>query len=305
MSSKGRPAAAFVIFVEHSYVWRISSQDSGCESNMSDAFEPRSEYRGGFRPFSSFLVALRFLTRLPVPLLRTLDPPPLSHAMAMFPVVGALVGAIAAVALIAASMAGLPDLFCGLFAVATGAAITGALHEDGLADVADGFGGGQTREQRLEIMRDSRIGTYGTLALCLAVMARASLLTALLDLSPVAILVLMAGAAAFSRALMVDLLWATRPARSNGLSVMAGRPSRNTTLAALAIGGLGAGAGGSLTLSPEAGVLGLVAGGLALAMVRALAMRKIGGQTGDVCGAGQIVAEIAVLMVYAATLSLP
>jgi adenosylcobinamide-GDP ribazoletransferase len=152
-------------------------------------------------------------------------------------------------------------------------------------------------------MKDSRIGAYGTLTLIITVMARASLLTALLDLSPPGTAVLMAGAAAFSRALVVDLLWATRPARPNGLSVLAGQPGRGTTLMALAIGGIGAGVGGSLVLSPEAGVLALVAAGLALAMVRALAMRKIGGQTGDVCGAGQVMSETAMLAVYAAAVS--
>lgn len=272
---------------------------------MSDGFEPHSAFRGGFRPFASFLVALRFLTRLPVPFVRTLDPPPLRESMAMFPVVGALVGAITASALNIAYFAGLPELFCAVFALVIAALVTGAFHEDGLADVADGFWGGHTREQRLDIMKDSRIGSYGTLTLCFAILARASLLTALLDLPPLTILVLMAGAAAFSRAMMVDLMWATRPARSSGLSVLAGQPSRNTTLIALAIGGIGAGFGGSLVLSPQAGILALVAAGLALAMLRALAMRKIGGQTGDVCGAGQVLAETAMIAVYAATISLP
>ena len=272
---------------------------------MNDGFEPRSAYRGGFRPFAAFLVALRFLTQLPVPFVRRLDPPSLKDSMAMFPVVGAVIGAITAMALILSNLAALPDLFCGLFALAVGALVTGAFHEDGLADMADGFGGGQSREDRLEIMKDSRIGTYGTLTLCLTLVARAALLTALLDLPPLTITVLLAGAAAFSRAVVVDLLWATRPARSDGLSVLAGRPGRNTTLAALAIGGVGAGAGASLTLAPAAGVLALVAAGLVLAMVRALAMRKIGGQTGDVCGAGQVLAETAMLAVYAATVSLP
>ncbi|MFN4141402.1 adenosylcobinamide-GDP ribazoletransferase [Aestuariivirga sp.] len=271
---------------------------------MSDAFEPRSAYRRRFRPFASFLAALRFLTRLPVPFVRRMDPPALKDSMAMFPVVGALVGAISAAALILANLAGLPDLFSALLALAIAAMATGAFHEDGLADVADGFYGGATREDRLEIMKDSRIGTFGTLTLIITVLARASLLTALLDLPPAAVLVLMAGAGAFSRALMVDLLWATRPARANGLSAMAGQPTRNVTLAALAIGGIGAGLGGSLVLSPEAGVLALVAGGLALAIVRATAMRKIGGQTGDVCGAGQVLSETAMLAVYAATVSL-
>ena len=272
---------------------------------MNDGFGPASEARGGFRPIAWVLVAMRFLTRLPVPFVRTLDVPPLHQSMAMFPVVGALVGAIMAGALVLANFVGLPDLFSAAFALAVGAVLTGGLHEDGLADVADAFGGGKTREHRLDILRDSRIGAYGTLALCLTLLARASLLTALLDLPPGAVIALMAGAAAFSRALMVDLLWATRPARTDGLSVMAGRPSRKTTLLALAIGGLGAGAAGGAFLSAAAGVVALVAAGLAMAMVRELAMRKIGGQTGDVCGAGQLMAETAMLTVYAATISLP
>ncbi len=270
---------------------------------MSDAFEPRSAHRGRFRPFASFLTSLRFLTRMPVPFVRTVDPPPLKDCMWMFPVVGIVVGALTAVALVLADLARLPDMFSGLFALAIAAMITGAFHEDGLADVADGFGGGSTREQRLEIMKDSRIGAFGTITLVITLGARAALLAALLVLEPFAVILLVASAAAFSRALMVDLLWATRPARGNGLSALAGQPSRNTTLLALAIGGLFAVVSGSLVLSPEAGVLALVAGGLALAMVRALAMKKIGGQTGDVCGAGQVMAETAMLTVYAAAVA--
>ena len=269
---------------------------------MSDAFEPRSAYPGRFRPFAAFLVSLRFLTRLPVPFVRTVDPPRLKDSMAMFPVVGLLVGAITAGALILANMAGLPDLFCALFALGLTAMVTGAFHEDGLADVSDGFGGGITREERLEIMKDSRIGTYGTLTLVITVLARASLLTALLDLPPEAIMALTAGAAAFSRALMVDLLSTTRPARANGLSVMAGQPTRRTGLAAIVIGGLAAGIGTYVFLSLTIARLALAAAGLALGAVRGLAMRKIGGQTGDVCGAAQVTAETAMLAVYAAAI---
>lgn len=145
---------------------------------------------------ASFLTALRFLTRSPVPFVRTMDPPPLRDSMAMFPVVGAIIGSVAAAGLILANLAGLPDLFCALLALGLAAYVTGAFHEDGLADVADGFGGGATREERLEIMKDSRIGAYGTLTLIITVLARASLLTALLDLGPLSILILMAGAAA-------------------------------------------------------------------------------------------------------------
>ena len=270
---------------------------------MSDAFEPRSAHQGRFRPFASFLVCLRFLTQLPVPFVRTVDPPRLKDSMAMFPVVGLLVGAITGGALVLANMAGLPDLFCALFALAITAMVTGAFHEDGLADVADGFGGGTTREERLEIMKDSRIGAYGTLILVIAVGARASLLTALLDLPPEAIMALAAGAAAFSRALMVDLLSTTRPARSSGLSVLAGQPTRQTGLLALAIGGLAAGLAAHSFLSWRVALLSLAAAGLALGAVRALAMRKIGGQTGDVCGAAQVMSETAMLVVFAAAVS--
>jgi len=272
---------------------------------MSDDFEPQSEASRRFRPFASILVAVKFLTRLPVPFVRTLDPPPLAEAMGMFPVAGALIGAISGASLVTCSLAGFPDYFAAAVALGVGAIITGALHEDGLSDMADGFGGGTSREHRLEIMRDSRIGAYGALALMIVVLARASLYVSLLDIPPEGTIVLMASAGAFSRSLVVDLLWATRPAKPDGLSVTAGRPSRTTTLVALLIGGLGAGAAASYVLAPVVSLAALIAGGVTLAIVRALAMRKIGGQTGDVCGASQVLTETAMLAVYAATLSLP
>jgi adenosylcobinamide-GDP ribazoletransferase len=270
---------------------------------MSDDIEPLSEARRRVRPFAEFLVALHFLTVLPVPFVRTIDPPPLAEAMRMFPLAGAFVGAATGAALSLCNLGGLPQLFSAAFAIGIGLLITGALHEDGLSDVADGFGGGRTREERLDIMRDSRIGAFGTLALGVMLLAKASLLMALLELPPTDMMVLLACAAAFSRALIVDLMWATRPARSDGLSVLAGRPSRNTALIALILGGLGAGSAAGWVLAPEAGVAALIAGGVALAAVRVLAMRKIGGQTGDVCGAAQVLTELAMLATYAATIS--
>lgn len=270
---------------------------------MSDDSPPRSETLRRFRPFAGLLVALRFLTRLPIPFLRTLDPPPLASAMGLFPVAGALIGAATGAVLELAHAVRLPPMACAVAALAAAALITGALHEDGLSDTADGFGGGATREDRLDIMRDSRIGAYGALALIFVVLARASLLVSLLALPRGSTVGLIACAAAFSRALIVDLMWATRPARRDGLSVMAGRPSRNVTLMALILGGLGAGLGAGYLLSPAAGLLALVAGGATLALVRALAMRKIGGQTGDVIGAAQVLTELAMLAVYVAAIS--
>lgn len=270
---------------------------------MSDDSEQLSEARRRFRPFAEFLVALRFLTVLPVPFVRTLDPPPLAAAMRMFPLAGALIGAGTGAVLALGKFGGLPALFAAASAIGIGLLMTGALHEDGLSDTADGLGGGRTREERLAIMRDSRIGTFGALALGVMLLARAALFMALLELPPANTIILLACAAAFSRALVVDLIWATRPARSDGLSVMAGRPSRNTALFALALGGLGAGLAAGAVLAPEAGVAALIAGAAALAVLRALAMRKIGGQTGDVCGSAQVVSELAMLAVYAAAIS--
>ncbi len=159
-----------------------------------------------------------------------------------------------------------------------------------------------TREQRLEIMRDSRIGTYGTIALCLTFIGRAAIYETLSGVEPLIILALLASAAAFSRSLMVDLLWATRPARSDGLSVFAGRPGKRSALFSLLTGGIGAALAVGLALSPEIAVIAIIAAGIVLAGLRALAMRKIGGQTGDVCGAVQVLTELTMLTVYAATI---
>lgn len=272
---------------------------------MSDDFHSAGEARRRFRPFSEFLVALRFLTRLPVPFLRTLDPPPLQAAMGMFPLAGAIVGVLSGLVLVFGKQIGLPEFFCAILAIATAALITGGLHEDGLSDMVDGFGGGRTLDQRLEIMHDSRVGAYGALALCLVTLGRASLLVSLLEMAPLDTILLLASAAAFSRALMVDFMWATKPARRDGLSVAAGRPSRNTTLLALAIGGFLAGIAASYVLTPIASIAAMAGAGMTLAIVRALSVRKIGGQTGDTIGASQVLTEITMLAIYSATLSLP
>jgi adenosylcobinamide-GDP ribazoletransferase len=252
------------------------------------------------RPLAEFLTAISFLTRLPVPFSRTLDLPPLAVAMRLFPVAGALIGGLTALPLIAGNYLGLPALLSACLALGVATLVTGALHEDGLADVADGFWGGTNREDRLAIMHDSRIGTYGTIALAITYLARASVLEQLFYKPSIAIIVVLASSGAFSRALMVDLMWATRPARSTGLSAMAGRPSRPDALFALLLGGIASFAAIAFMLSPERAAIGIVAAGLALAAMRALAMAKIGGQTGDVCGATQVVTELAMLSVFVA-----
>jgi adenosylcobinamide-GDP ribazoletransferase len=244
--------------------------------------------------------ALRFLTRLPIPFARTLDMPPLHQSMRMFPLAGALIGAFTALLLLLGDLAQIPPLLAGVLAAALGLLLTGALHEDGLADTADGLGGGKSRERRLEIMRDSRIGSYGTLALIVATAARSICYADLMVLPPLALLAVLASCEAFSRAMMVDLLWATPPARRDGLSVHAGQPSRGVTIFAVGTGILITLGAGSLTTFENA-ILALGLGLAATAGMRWFAMRLIGGQTGDICGAAQVLCSIMMLTAYTVT----
>jgi adenosylcobinamide-GDP ribazoletransferase len=255
----------------------------------------------GLRPLPEFVHAAKFLTRLPIPLSRTLDPPPLAETMRMFSMVGAFIGCAIASVLLVGHFIQLPSHLSALLAVAFGLLVTGALHEDGLADTADGLGGGKDREKRLDIMRDSRIGSYGALALIVAVGARVACYAALLAYSPVAVVAVLAACQSFSRAMMVDLLWATRPARLDGLSVYAGQPRRSVAMFAIALG-LGLTLLAGYYTSFENAVLALGLGLAATAGIRALAIRLIGGQTGDICGAAQVMCEVMMLTAFVATL---
>ncbi|MGO8797579.1 MAG: adenosylcobinamide-GDP ribazoletransferase [Roseiarcus sp.] len=245
------------------------------------------------------LACLRFFSRLPLPELPfeqgaggMADLPRLAW---MVPVAGAVLSAIGALALGLADGLGLPPLVCAGLAIGVLVILTGALHEDGLADLADGFGGGATRERKLEIMRDSRVGAYGATALALSLILRVAAVSALLDrsLGVAAAGLILAGAA--SRAASLAPLALLSPARADGLGAGAGRLDGARALAA----------GGSalvIALLLGLGVVGLGRAALALALalaaalaVAGLARRQIGGQTGDVAGAAQQMAEIACL----------
>ncbi|MGC2854575.1 adenosylcobinamide-GDP ribazoletransferase [Novispirillum sp. DQ9] len=233
-------------------------------------------------------LAAVFLTRLPLPRLPA-DPPPLAGAMWAFPLVGAGVGLIGAGVLVAASALGLGPWVGALLALGVALWVTGGLHEDGLADVADGFGGGQTRDRKLEIMRDSRIGSYGVLALIVALGLKVAALAQADALTAAAALV---AAGALGRAAPPLAMLLAGPARTDGLGAGAGTGVPGA--AAIAWG---------LALALALGLAGrdgFLACGLALLAtfaVVALARRAIGGYTGDVLGAAVLVAEVAVLVV--------
>jgi adenosylcobinamide-GDP ribazoletransferase len=241
--------------------------------------------------FDQFLLATMVLTRLPVA--ASTEDIAVADASWAFPAVGAGIGMIAAFVLFAASTLGLGAAAAALLALFVSVLVTGALHEDGLADTADGFGGGRDREHKLAIMRDSRHGTYGILALIFSIGLRAAALVAIG--SPIeAGLSLIAAHAASRGALPVIMRW-LEPARDDGLAAAAGTPGPVPMLAAMAIGifvALG-------MLGPIRGAVALVMTGAAVVAAAALARRQIGGYTGDTLGAIQQIGEIVMLLAAA------
>lgn len=245
---------------------------------------------------------LIFSTRLPVRR-ESAVPVPLAGAMRAFPLAGLIVGLIGGAVLVLAHGLGLAPPIAAMVAVGAGVLVTGALHEDGLADVADGFGGGEGREAKLDIMRDSRIGTYGVLALLFALVLKAfAIASVVVGTSVWGGLFVMVAAAGLSRSASAGLLHVLPPARGDGLSFEAGRPGRSTVLQAA---GLGV-AMSVIFLWPYSLALGLLllplAAAAGFALTAWLAERQIGGQTGDVAGAAQVVSEVAILLTAAAVL---
>jgi adenosylcobinamide-GDP ribazoletransferase len=172
--------------------------------------------------------------------------------------------------------------------------LTGAFHEDGLADTADGFGGGRDREAKLAIMRDSRHGSFGILALVFSIGLRAAALATIGDAIHLGLALVAAHAA--SRGALPAMMHVLAPARPDGLGFTAGRPSRAVALVAALIGGAIALA----ALGPGRGTLALLLAIAAIALMAVLARRQIGGYTGDVLGAFQQIGEIVMLLVAAA-----
>ncbi|GJE42476.1 adenosylcobinamide-GDP ribazoletransferase [Methylobacterium soli] len=244
---------------------------------------------------------LRFYSRLPVPRLPgEPDPhatPDFRRVPRMLPVAGVILALPAALVLVAAKGLGLGPFLAATLAVTFAALVTGALHEDGLADLADGFGGGTTRERRLEIMRDSRIGSYGGVALVLSLALRIGALATLLDRTgAVSSAVALVLAASLSRVAALAPMVLLAPARPGGASAAVGRPSKASV-------GIAAGIGLALALLglpvglPLAGLVLMPLLALTASLVLSgIAQAKIGGQTGDVIGACQQVAEIAALL---------
>lgn len=268
---------------------------------MPDTAPPPPHSQAKPRWTQDAALALVFLTRLPLPPIAPLNGPlaqgAAARATGWFPLVGALVGLAGGAVLALAAALNLPPLAGALLALAATVRLTGGLHEDGAADVADGFGGGRDTARKLEIMRDSRVGSYGVLALVFSVAIRAAALAALPVPAAVAALV---AAGALSRCGLAGLALALPPARRDGLGAAQGRPAAATVLLALLLGIAVAAAALWATSLAEALAAAVPAALAAVWAMAALARRQIGGQTGDVFGAAQQVAEAAVLLTLAA-----
>ena len=248
-------------------------------------------------PLSGIVADLRlaaaFLTRLPVPQTETLPDSPassLAGAMRVFPVIGACIGLFSGLIYVAGDLLALGPWLSATLAVAAGVLMTGALHEDALADVADGFGGGADIEAKLRIMRDSQIGTYGTLALVLSSVARIAAIATLSD--PDLVLPVLVVAGAVSRAVMPAVMYMLEPARTDGVGAGAGKPDRDVVIVAAGITVIVA-----FTLAEplEAAITLAFSAAAALGMIK-LATRQIGGFTGDVVGATGQISEIVFLI---------
>ena len=240
-----------------------------------------------------FFTALAFFTRLPVDS-RARGSWRLADSAWAFPFVGAGIGAVTALAFLLGQLLGLGDWPAGLLAVLAGVAITGALHEDGLADTVDGLFGGHDREARLAIMRDSRQGTFGVIAIVLTVLLRAAALAAIGDAIHVTLALITAHAA--SRAALPVAMWRLPLARADGLGANAGMPRPASASAAAAIGAVMA----LMALGPVRGMIALCLTGVTVLAVAEFARRQLGGYTGDVLGAFQQTGEIVMLLAASA-----
>nr|WP_315456991.1 adenosylcobinamide-GDP ribazoletransferase [uncultured Sphingorhabdus sp.] len=249
------------------------------------------------------LLALQFLTRIPVPGLKAITPQTaksgLIKSVVWFPVVGGLVGTITATTLIAADTIW-PRAVAVILALIVEARLTGAFHEDAVADFCDGFGGGMTPTRIHEIMKDSRIGSYGTLGMGLAVTLRAALMVSLPD---TLILPALIASASFGRYVAVSLMAVIRPftqsvglAKDLGAQVGVGQwlTASFLTLPFIVLIAL---------IVPLSVLIAAVATLLFAFWFRHFLLRHLGGVTGDCLGFGVYVGQL--LMLLAATTTVP
>ena len=246
-----------------------------------------------------FCIAVQFLTRVPVPRAVGFEPDWLNQSARHFPAVGAGVGAVAALVLVAAVQVFPPAVAVGLSMAAT-LCLTGGFHEDGLADTFDALGGAVSRERALAIMKDSRIGSYGAIALVIVLGLKAATLTSLAAVSvaqAVAALLLAHTASRSAAVLLMRTLAYAGDVDHAKAKPLAQRVS--TRGAAVALGWLVLVSVGLVWIAPGPAVgvaVGLSLGGIGALACAGWLRRRLGGYTGDGLGATQQITELLVLL---------
>ena len=235
----------------------------------------------------AFLAAVRFFTRIPIPDRIPHSAESLNHAARYFPAVGLLVGSISAIAFLIAILF-VPSSVAVLIAMGSSIYLTGAFHEDGLSDMTDGLGGGWEKMRILEIMKDSRVGSYGVIAITMALLSKFVLLD---SFDPLWVPFLLITAHAFSRYCAVLIMAGLPYVREDTLSKskpLATHLTRNALWIASAFGLL------PLLLLPTTAALMSVAAGLIATIWLGRKLQKwLGGYTGDCLGATQQLSELA------------
>ncbi|MDH3299881.1 MAG: adenosylcobinamide-GDP ribazoletransferase [Acidimicrobiia bacterium] len=245
--------------------------------------------------------AVGFLTRIPMGETEGV----LARAVGWFPTVGAMIGLAQGLVLVAA-VRFVDPLLAAAMSVAASTLITGAFHLDGVADVADAFGGGWTREQRLAILKDSRLGTYGTATVVMVLLIEVAALTTIVERRAVEVVIAVICAHAVSRAAAVVTMRVARPATIDGMAaayVAEAGPralSMALTVAAAILLGFALLVGDGMVAIIVMMAAVVVAVAIASAAMITLANRKIDGITGDVLGSVQQISALAVLVVLAA-----
>jgi adenosylcobinamide-GDP ribazoletransferase len=233
----------------------------------------------------NLLGAVSFLTMIPVS--GKIAPP--GRAAIFFPLVGAILGAAGAAIYIALSRA-LPSSIAALIVVAFWAAVSGVLHEDGLADAADAFRAGRSREKMTAILKDSRIGTYGAVAIVLSIVARWQ---AIEHLTSINIFAAFIAAQATPRAGIVALAWVSRPA-GTGL----GHAFASTLTTPVALFAISQGIAAALACGIRPGLTIILGSYLILRVAQWYFYRRIGGVNGDCLGATEQILEIFILVLF-------
>lgn len=238
--------------------------------------------------------AFLLLTRIPVIWHRFEDdtPPDFISAQWAFPLVGLIIGSIGGMVMVTAIALAMPAIVAASVALAVMVGLTGGMHEDGLADTLDGFGGGFDRERKAEIMHDSHIGSYGVTGLCLATIARVGLLVALTDfVGGWALVLIVAVSAAGARFQVMALLRLYPVSPLAKLAQMTGKPEPGRGIIGMALWVVP-----MVLFLPQLGVIAAIIVSIAISLgLGWLAMRQIGGLSGDVMGAAIILGDISIL----------